>query len=81
MRAGYVRMAPLGKALIVTGLVLVVLGAAVWSFGSSSLLRLIPGRLPGDIYVRRGNFSFYFPITTAIIVSVVLSLLAAWLRR
>ena len=31
------------------------------------------GRLPGDIYVRRGNFTFYFPFTTAIIVSIVLS--------
>ena len=77
MRAGYVTMAPLGKALIVMGLILVVLGAAVWGFGSGS----IPGRLPGDIYVRRGNFTFYFPITTAIIVSIVLSLIVAWLRR
>jgi len=65
-------MAPLGKALIVTGLLLVVLGAAIWSFGSAA----IPGRLPGDLYLRRGNFSFYFPITTAIIISIVLSLIA-----
>jgi hypothetical protein len=77
----YVTMAPLGKALIVTGLLLVVLGAAVWGFGSGSIPRAIPGRLPGDIYVRRGNFSFYFPITTAIVVSLVASLIAAWLRR
>jgi hypothetical protein len=41
----------------------------------------MPGRLPGDIYIRRGNFTFYFPITTAIVVSVVASLIAAWLRR
>jgi len=70
-------MAPLGKALIVTGLLLVVLGAAIWGFGSAAM----PGRLPGDIYVRRGNFSFYFPVTTAIVISLVLSLIAAWLRR
>ncbi|MGH7914462.1 MAG: DUF2905 domain-containing protein [Candidatus Binataceae bacterium] len=70
-------MAPLGKALIITGLILVVLGAAVWGLGSA----LLPGRLPGDIYVRRGNFSFYFPITTAIVISIVLSVIAAWLRR
>jgi Protein of unknown function (DUF2905) len=81
MRVEYVTMAPLGKALIVTGLLLVVLGTAIWGFGSSSLLRVIPGRLPGDIYVRRGNFSFYFPITTAIVISLVASLIAAWLRR
>ena len=81
MRVEYVTMAPLGKALIVMGLVLVVLGAAVWGFGSGSITGPIPGRLPGDIYIRRGNFSFYFPITTSIIVSIVLSLIVAWLRR
>ena len=74
-------MAPLGKALIVTGLILVVLGAAVWGFGSGSITGPIPGRLPGDIYLRRGNFSFYFPVTTSIIVSIVVSLIVAWLRR
>jgi hypothetical protein len=81
MRVQYVTMAPLGKALIVMGLVLVVLGAAVWGFGSGSITGPIPGRLPGDIYIRRGNFTFYFPITTSIIVSIVLSLIVAWLRR
>jgi DUF2905 family protein len=81
MRAGYLTMAQLGKALIVMGLVLVVLGAAVWGLGSGSITGPIPGRLPGDIYVRRGNFTFYFPIATAIIVSIVLSLIVAWLRR
>jgi Protein of unknown function (DUF2905) len=74
-------MAPLGKALIVTGLILVVLGAVVWGFGSGSITGPIPGRLPGDIYLRRGNFSLYFPLTTSIIVSIVLSLIVAWLRR
>ena len=74
-------MAPLGKALIVTGLILVVLGAALWGFGSGSITGPIPVRLPGDIYVRRGNFSFYFPIITSIVVSIVLSLIVAWLRR
>ena len=81
MRVEYVTMAPLGKALIVMGLVLVVLGAAVWGFGSGSITGPIPGRLPGDIYLRRGNFSFYFPLTTSIIVSIVVSLIVAWLRR
>ncbi len=81
MRAGYLTMAPLGKALIVTGLILVVLGAVIWGFGSGSIAGPIPGRLPGDIHLRRGSFSFYFPITTSIIVSIVLSLIVAWLRR
>ncbi len=70
-------MVSLGKALIVVGLTLAVLGAALWGLGPS----FMPGRLPGDFYARRGNFAFYFPITTAIVVSVVASLIAAWLRR
>ena len=81
MRVGYVTMAPLGKALIVAGLLLVVLGAAVWSFGSRTIPGPLPGRLPGDIYLLRGNFSFYFPLTTSIVISIVLSLIVAWLRR
>ena len=39
------------------------------------------GRLPGDIYVRRGNFSFYFPLATSIILSIILTLLLAFFRR
>jgi len=70
-------MAPLGKALVVLGLILIVVGAIVWGMGGIPMI----GRLPGDIYVRRGNFTFYFPITTAIIISIVLSLVLALLRR
>jgi len=81
MRVEYVTMAPLGKALIVAGLLLVVVGAAVWGFGSGRLAGPFPGRLTGDVYVRRGNFSFYFPLTTSIVISIVLSLIVAWLRR
>jgi Protein of unknown function (DUF2905) len=73
-------MASLGKSLITLGIVIVLLGLVVWSADSIPLLNRL-GRLPGDIYVRRGHFSFYFPITTAIIVSVVLSLLLGVLRR
>jgi hypothetical protein len=39
------------------------------------------GRLPGDIYVRRDSFSFYFPLTTSIILSIILTLLFALFRR
>jgi len=73
-------MAPLGKALVVFGLVVAVLGILLWGAASVSILNRL-GRLPGDIYVRRGNFTFYFPVATAIIVSVVLSILLALMRR
>ena len=66
----------MSRTLIIFGLVLPVAGVA-WP----SIDRLGLGRLPGDIYVRRGNFTFYFPITTAIVISIVLSLLVSLLRR
>jgi len=64
---------PLGRMLIVMGLLLVVAGLAV-TYG----VRL--GRLPGDIAIQGKNSSFYFPITTCILLSVVLSLVM-WLFR
>ncbi len=64
----------MGRTLILVGLVLVGIGLAI-TFG-------VPlGRLPGDIVIRRGNSTFYFPIVTCIVVSVVLSLIAAFFRR
>jgi hypothetical protein len=39
------------------------------------------GRLPGDIIVRRGNFSFYFPVVTSIVLSILLTLLFAFFRK
>ncbi|HXR25113.1 MAG TPA: DUF2905 domain-containing protein [Candidatus Binataceae bacterium] len=73
-------MAPLGKSLIVIGALIAVLGLVLWAGSGVPWLNRL-GRLPGDFYLRRGNFSFYFPLTSAIIVSIVLSLLLAWLRR
>jgi formate hydrogenlyase subunit 3/multisubunit Na+/H+ antiporter MnhD subunit len=73
-------MAPLGKSLVLLGGALVVAGFILWGASAVPGLDRI-GRLPGDIYLRRGNFSFYFPLTTAIIVSIVLSILLTWMRR
>lgn len=67
----------LGRALIVFGVLLVVLGLAV-TYGGRLPIRL--GRLPGDIAYRGRNSSFYFPIATCILLSVVLSL-PMWLFR
>ncbi|QGM96254.1 DUF2905 domain-containing protein [Methylocystis parvus] len=61
------------KILIGAGIVLILVGL-VWLFGE----RFGLGRLPGDILIERGNFRLYIPITTSLIVSVVLSL-AIWL--
>ena len=58
----------MSRFLIVLGLVILALGL-LWPF----LARLGLGRLPGDIVIQRGNFSFYFPLATCIIVSVLLS--------
>ena len=73
-------MAPLGKALVIIGLLIAVCGLLVWGGGSLPLLNRL-GRLPGDIYIRRNNFTFYLPITTCIIVSIVISLFIRLLRR
>jgi len=66
-----------GRALIVLGVVLVVLGV-LFTVGERLPFRL--GRLPGDIYVRGKNSAFYFPVVTCLLLSLVLSLLM-WLLR
>ncbi len=63
------------KALITIGVILVLVGI-LWPWLAKSGL----GRLPGDIVVERDNFRFYFPVTTAILISLVLSLIL-WLLR
>src|SRR5205807_4566618 len=67
----------LGKFLVVLGAVIVVLGLLLWSGVGSGWL----GRLPGDIRIERGNSTFYFPIVTCIIISIVLSLIFSLFRR
>lgn len=65
-----------GKTLFFLGLVLMVAGAIIWKTGGLGGL----GRLPGDIFVQKGGTSFYFPIVTCILISLVLTLLS-WLLR
>ena len=64
----------MARTLIIAGLVLVGVGLLI-------KLGLPIGRLPGDIYVKRDGFSFYFPLTTSIILSIVLTLVLAFFRR
>lgn len=65
----------MSRTLITIGLCLVILGV-LWSW----LQRAGFGRLPGDIVMERDGFQLYFPITTSIIVSIVISLVV-WLMR
>jgi hypothetical protein len=64
-------MHDLGKSLVVIGLLIAVVGVVVMLAGRLPWL----GRLPGDIYIERGNWSFYFPVVTSLVVSVLLTLL------
>ncbi len=69
-------MSGLQKALIVIGIGLVLAGV-LWPW----LGKLPLGRLPGDIVIDRPNFKFYFPITTMILISVVVSAILWFFRK
>jgi len=69
-------MNDLGKLMVAAGVTLAVIGAILWSGIGRGWL----GRLPGDIHYHRGNFSFYFPVVTCVLLSVLLSLIL-WLFR
>ena len=71
-------MTDLGKLLIVLGIVLVVAGVALTVLGRTSLP---VGRLPGDIIYRGKNTTFYFPLATSLLVSVVISVVLYVLTR
>jgi hypothetical protein len=66
-----------GKLLILSGLLLAAFGLLLLAAGRVPLL----GRLPGDIFVQRGNFTFYFPLITSILLSVLLTLVLNLLAR
>jgi hypothetical protein len=66
----------ISRWLVTAGLVLVVVGL-LWPW----LGKLGLGRLPGDIVIERGNFSFYFPIVTCLAVTLIVSLILWFLNR
>ncbi len=70
-------LSPIGKLLIFSGLIISATGIIILLAGRIPWV----GRLPGDIYIQRRNFSFYFPITTSIIVSIILTLIIWLLSR
>jgi len=63
------------------GRLLVLLGLGIAALGVLIIVGVPIGRLPGDFYVRRGSVSFYFPLATSIILSILLTLLVALFRR
>ena len=69
-------MAPFGKILLVAGLILAGIGLLLVLAGRIGWI----GRLPGDIIIKRENITFYFPLATCILISVVLAVLF-WLFR
>ncbi|MCL6634291.1 MAG: DUF2905 domain-containing protein [Peptococcaceae bacterium] len=66
-----------GKMLLLFGIFLAVLGGLMLVGGKLFGL----GRLPGDIYIQRGNFSFYFPVVTSIVLSILLTIILNLIRR
>jgi len=74
-------MSELGKILVGLGLVVVLLGVILLLAGNLSGKVPWLGRLPGDISIDRGNWKFYFPLTTSLLISVVVSLLLYFFGR
>jgi uncharacterized membrane protein YjjP (DUF1212 family) len=70
-------MSDIGKILLIVGGVIIILGLILTFSGHIPFL----GKLPGDIVIKKENFTFYFPVVTMIIVSVVLSIIASLLIR
>jgi uncharacterized protein YybS (DUF2232 family) len=70
-------MNDIGKMLVIAGAVMVAVGVVLWTGVGKNWL----GRLPGDINYTRGNFSFYFPLITCLLISVLLTFLFWIFRR
>ncbi|MDI6603558.1 DUF2905 domain-containing protein [Aceticella autotrophica] len=65
----------IGKTLIYVGILLIIIGAFLMVCGKLGL-----GRLPGDIVYKKGNFTFYFPLMTSILISLILTIIF-WLLK
>lgn len=67
----------MGKFLIITGIVLLLIGIIIQYYGRVPFL----GKLPGDIRIEKENFRFYFPITTSILISIIISLILLLIQK
>jgi Protein of unknown function (DUF2905) len=70
-------MQEIGKYIFLIGIALVVFGALAWRF--PNIFQWV-GKLPGDISIRKGSFSLYFPIVTCVVLSILLTIIS-WLFR
>jgi hypothetical protein len=70
-------MTEIGKLLLILGIILSIMGL-IFIFGSK-----VPdlGRLPGDIFIKKGNITFFFPIATCILISIIVTLILSLFRR
>jgi len=70
-------MTEIGKLLLILGIILSIMGL-IFIFGSK-----VPylGRLPGDIFIKKGNITFLFPIATCILISIIVTLILSLFRR
>lgn len=77
VQLGWMNSQNFGQPLIIFGVVLTVVGFLILTGDKIPLL----GKLPGDIYIDRGNFKFYFPLTTSLLISIVITLFANIFRK
>jgi len=70
-------MTELGKLLVIAGLLLALVGILLWTGVGRGWL----GRLPGDFHYNRGNFTFYLPLMTCVLVSLVLTIILWFFRK
>ncbi|MDH5404972.1 MAG: DUF2905 domain-containing protein [Candidatus Aminicenantes bacterium] len=68
---------PLGKVLIFTGIIFIFIGILILWGGEMPLL----GKLPGDIHIKRDNYQFYFPLATCLLLSLLITIIIALIRR
>lgn len=67
------------KILFITGFILMMLACLLWVLGKMPGFQL--GKLPGDIFIKKENVTFYFPLTTGLIISVVLSVIMMFIKK
>lgn len=68
---------PLGKFIFISGIIIALIGLALMFIDKIPFL----GKLPGDFIIKRNNFTFYFPLATSILISLIISLILYFLNR